>query len=308
MLNSHNMKNSKTRILLIITGLSLIFTAVLVMISIRDEKKYVGSANELPQVLTFTRSLQAGDVVKNVDLRWVAVRAPTPAGTLLRGQRSELDIVGSILNKAVAQGEPVREMSLYPKIGSASLAGKLNPGFRAVTISVDAAQLGSGRVLPNDRVDILLTPESGQSNGPIPMPTMPMAAQINTNVVKLLDNVRILAISGATEPENPETGRMDASILKDATVTLELRPDQAERVLASLALGKIALLLRRPNDFDEGGRIDQSPNLRVRPRQVPIPMTAPGQQAPSPLPGSGTGLGGQPQPTEPSVLIVRGSN
>jgi Flp pilus assembly protein CpaB len=140
------------------------------------------------------------------------------------------------------------------------------------------------------------------------MPTLPSAAPINTNVVKLLDNVRILAVSGATEPENPETGRMDASILKDATVTLELRPDQAERVLASLALGKIALLLRRPNDFDAGGRIDQNPNLRVRPGQAPIPMTAPGQQAPSPLPGSGTGLGGQPQPTEPSVVIVRGSN
>ena len=90
---------------------------------------------------------------------------------------------------------------------------------------------------------------------------MPTTAPISTNVIKLLDNIRILAISGATEPEKPETGRMDASILKDATVTLELRPDQAERVFASLALGKIALLLRRPNDFDAGGLSGQSPNL-----------------------------------------------
>lgn len=302
------MKNSKTRILLIITGLSLIFTAILIMISIRDEKKYVGSANELPQVLTFTRSLQAGDVVKNVDLRWTEVEKLVPSDAILRERKSELDIVGLTLTRAVSQGELVREAVLFPKIGGASLAGKLNVGFRAVTISVDAAQLGSGRVLPNDRVDILLTPVSGQSNGPIPLPAMATAAPISTNVIKLLDNVRILAISGATEPEKPETGRMDASILKDATVTLELRPDQAERVLASLALGKIALLLRRPNDFDAGGLSGQSPNLRVRPVQVPIPMTAPGQQASSPLPGSGTGLGGQPQPTEPSVVIVRGSN
>jgi pilus assembly protein CpaB len=298
----------KFHLLLLIVGFSLIFTAALMVFTVRDVENDAKSANELPHALTFTQSLQAGHILKSADLRWSRVDLPIPAGALIRGQKSELEIVGSILNNSVAQGELVREAVLFPKIGDASLAGKLNPGFRAVTISVDAAQLGSGRVLPNDRVDILLTPVSGQSNGPIPTPTMPTAAPISTNVIKLLDSVRILAISGATEPEKPETGRMDASILKDATVTLELRPDQAERVLASLALGKIALLLRRPNDFDAGGLSGQSPNLRVRPVQVPIPMTAPGQQAPSPLPGSGTGLGGQPQPTEPSVVIVRGSN
>lgn len=274
----------------------------------RHEESQSAINTALPQTLVFTQSLAAGHTLTGGDIRWISVDSPAPDGAVLRGQKSELEIVGSILNNSVAQGEPVREAVLFPKIGGASLAGKLNVGFRAVTISVDAAQLGSGRILPNDRVDILLTPERGQSNGPIPMPTMPTAAPISTNVIKLLDNVRILAISGATEPEKPETGRMDASILKDATVTLELRPDQAERVLASLALGKIALLLRRPNDFDVGGLSGQSPNLRMRPGQVPIPMTAPGQQAPSPLPGSGTGLGGQPQPTEPSVVIVRGSN
>lgn len=298
----------KFRLLLITIGLSLIFTSGLLVYSVEDEKSVAGSADEVKQILIFAQSLPAGHIVTGADLRWMTFKEPPPAGTVLRGQQSELEIIGGSLNAAVAQGEPVLETLLYPKIGSASLAGKLNPGFRAVTISVDDAQLGSGRVLPNDRVDILLTPGSGQSTSPLPMPTLPSAAPISANVIKILDNVRILAISGATEPEKPESGKMDASLLKNATVTLELRPDQAERVLASLALGKIALLLRRPNDFDAGGLSGQSPNLRVRPGQVPIPMTAPGQQAPSPLPGSGTGLGGQPQPTEPSVVIVRGSN
>jgi pilus assembly protein CpaB len=291
----------------LISGLCLILTASLTAYFYsRHEESQSAIKTELPQTLVFTQSLAAGHTLTGADIRWISVDSPAPDGAVLRGQKSELEIIGSILKNSVAQGEPVREAVLFPKIGGASLAGKLNPGFRAVTISVDAAQLGSGRVLPNDRVDILLTPESGQSSGP--MPTMPTTAPISTNVIKLLDNVRILAISGATEPEKPETGRMDTSILKDATVTLELRPDQAERVLASLALGKIAILLRRPNDFDAGGRGGQNPNLSARPGQVPIPMTAPGQQAPSPLPGSGAGLDGQPQPTEPSIVIVRGSN
>lgn len=302
------MKNNKFRLLSLIFGLSLVFTAFLLFYFYSFTNRDIEQREDLSNILVFAESLPAGHNLTSSDLIWKKVKMPTPTGALLRGRESELDIVGTTLSIAVAQGEPVREAVLFPKIGGASLAGRLNVGFRAVTISVDAAQLGSGRVLPNDRVDILLTPGSGQSNGPIPMPTIPTAAPISTNVIKLLDNVRILAISGATEPEKPETGRMDASILKDVTVTLELHPDQAERVLASLALGKIALLLRRPNDFDAGGLSGQSPNLRVRPGQVPIPMTAPGQQAPSPLPGSGTGLGGQPQPTEPSVVIVRGSN
>jgi pilus assembly protein CpaB len=302
------MKNSNLRLLLIIIGLSLIFTAGLFIITLENKESSANIVDEVPQVLVVTRSLPAGHILTNADLRWVAARTPTPAGTLLRGQHSELDIVGSILNKAVAEGEPIRETSLYPKIGSASLAGKLNPGFRAVTISVDAAQLGSGRVLPNDRVDILLTPESGQSSGPISIPTLPSAAPINTNVVKLLDNVRILAIGGATEPDKPETGKMDASILKDATVTLELRPDQAERVLASLALGKIALLLRRPYDVDAGDSRGQAFTGRARLGQFVQPNAVSAPQTPSTVPGSGTGPNGQPPLTEPSVVIVRGSN
>jgi Flp pilus assembly protein CpaB len=300
------MVNLKYRFLSVVLGVSLIITAGTIAFLGGSVKKDSATTDVLQKILIFTRTLPAGHTLSAADLKWVATTLPTPAGALIGGQKSELEIVGITLNRPVALGEPVSEAVLNPKIGAASLAGRLNPGFRAVTISVDATQLVSGRMLPSDRVDIVLTPGDGQASSPIPI--IQSSDPFRTKVIKVLDNVRILAIGGATEPAKPETGQMDASILSGSNVTLELRPDQAERVLASLALGKIALLLRRPNDFDTGGLSGQSPNLRVRPGQVPIPMTAPGQQAPSLLPGSGTGLGGQPQPTEPSVVIVRGSN
>lgn len=298
------------RSLYIVIGLALILTAVASVYLTQDSQKSdKEAAANAPSALVFTQGLPAGHVITTNDVRWMRLngKAP-PESAVLDTRQSELDIIGSSLKRAVTAGEAVREDLLAAKLSGAALATKLNPGFRAVTIDMDAAQLASGRVLPNDRVDLILTPGAPQGAGPIPMPTLPGTTPTMTGVTRILDNVRILAISGATEPADPEKAEMDSSLLKGATVTLELRPDQAERVLASLALGKIALLLRRPNDVDGPTAIPTVTQNRAALRGLPRPpVTTPPANVANPLPVLPAGVAASPA-AEPSVLIVRGSN
>lgn len=288
--------NQKLRLVAFILGLSLIMSAgLLFYVESETESADTQKRAESPKILVFTQNLPAGHILSSGDVRWRPLdSSPAPAGGILKATQSELDLLGAPLKLAVVSGQLVREPLLGPKPNEAMLSYKLNPGYRAVTINVDAAQLASGRVLPNDYVDLLLTPGS-QGGSLIPMPSMPSGQPTISGVTRVLDKVRILAIGGATELEKPETGQMDSSFLKDNSVTLELRPDDARRVLAANALGKISLLLRRPNDAADAIANPRPQGL------APLPRAAPPQSAPTP----NSAPLGEAEP--PSVIIVRGS-
>jgi pilus assembly protein CpaB len=271
-----------------------------------EEASRTAKMAEAPKVLVFTRALPAGHILASIDVRWRALgSSPAPEGSVLKSTQSDADLLGTPLKLPVVAGQLVRPSLLGAKTSEAMLSSKLNPGFRAVTISVDGPQLVSGRLLPNDHVDLLLTPGSAQGSSLIPVPSMPSAQPSMTGVTRLLDNVRILAVGGVTELEKPETGQLESSMLKDTTVTLELRPEDARRLLAANALGKIALLLRRPLDADEpsrGGPMGN--NQRALP---PLPNIGAPQNTPQ---GSSSAIAGAEsgKAEAPAVIIVRGSN
>ncbi len=301
--------NQSFRLVAIILGLSLTLSAGLLFYMQSFEK---ASANqqpaETPKILVFTRDLPAGHLLTSGDVRWRALgSSPAPEGSILKAKQSEVDLLGAPLKLPVMAGQLVRLQAMGAKPSDVLLSSKLNPGYRAVTISVDGAQLVSGRLLPNDRVDLVLTPGASQGGSVIPLPSRPSSQPNMVGVSRIIDNVRVIAIGGATEPEKPESGQMETSMLKDATVTLELRPEEARRVLAANAVGKIALLLRRPLDPDApmlgrrtGERLQSLPPLpsTSQPPSTPAAGATPAVAGASPTTSSET----------PSVIIVRGSN
>lgn len=301
--------NQKFRLVFIGLGLSLTGTAgLLLYVQSKNDASRVQMAVEAPKILVFTRDLPAGHILTSGDVRWRALgNSPAPEGSILKAKQSEVDLLGAPLKLPVMAGQLVRLQAMGAKPSDALLSSKLNPGYRAVTISVDGAQLVSGRLLPNDRVDLVLTPGASQGGSVIPMPSMPSSQPNMVGVTRILDNVRVIAIGGATEPEKPESGQMETSMLKDATVTLELRPEEARRVLAANALGKIALLLRRPLDPD-------APMLgrRIGERAQGLPPLPSASQSPGTLATGATPAvaGASPATASetPSVIIVRGSN
>ena len=101
--------------------------------------------------------------------------------------------------------------------------------MRAVTVGVDAVSGLSGLVWPGDRVDLILT-QSQEGND------IPASRRVSGETV--LHDVRVLAIDrqliqGATS-ESPESQAA-------RTVTLEVTPSDAERVVVATRLGHLSL-------------------------------------------------------------------
>jgi pilus assembly protein CpaB len=278
-----------------------LLTSTIAYVTLDPRSRDADAPASLNKVLVFSTDLSAGHILAPRDFRWVnASERSGLAGDFLQREEEKLSAIGGRLSQNVLAGEPVRKTSYAPKPAKPLLSQQLNPGFRALTISTDTSQLAAGRLLPGDHVDVLLTPAGGQQGGPIALPNMSAPTAGATNVTRLYENVRVLAISGATEPEDAAEGKMDSSLLKDATITLELRPDQAERVLAASAIGKIALLLRRP--FDPVSQAPAPMSARARFQLRPASV-APAAAAPSTDPALST------TPAAPQgVIIIRGTN
>jgi pilus assembly protein CpaB len=134
------------------------------------------------------------------------------------------------------QGEPIREQKLVRAEGSGFMAAILPSGMRAVSTEISAETGAGGFILPNDRVDIVLTrhlknPDGGNTNGPMGGNDLVISEII-------LTNIRVLAIDQAPKEKDGQNA------VVGKTVTLELRPDQVAKLSAARQGGTLTLALR----------------------------------------------------------------
>src|SRR6266702_8781053 len=140
------------------------------------------------------------------------------------------------------------ELVLRPKITApgqrASLSVLLEEGQRAVTVRVDDIRGVAGFILPGDRVDVmLLRAETRQG-------------ETENSADVLLEYVKVLAIDQLmNERQDKPTV---ASVAK--AVTLQVSPEQAQKLLLAGNVGKLSLVLRQPAEgrTAEGRRITDS--------------------------------------------------
>ena len=96
------------------------------------------------------------------DMAWDEVPAGTVVGAdIVRGSASETDFVGAATRRAFAARQPLTAAELAKPGDREFLVAVLAPGYRAVSINVDAVQSASGLVLPDDHVDVILTQSFG---------------------------------------------------------------------------------------------------------------------------------------------------
>src|SRR5207253_1363213 len=119
--------------------------------------------------------------------------------------------------------------------GSGFMAAILPAGYRAISTEISPETGAGGFILPNDRVDVLLTKREKNPDGKSP--------DISNSEV-ILANVRVLAIDQA--PKEKE----GSSSLVGKTVTLELKPEQAETLARSRQSGSLTLALRSIADVN----------------------------------------------------------
>jgi len=188
---------------------------------------------ETVDVLVAKSDIGLGQTVKLEDLLWQTWPASTVSNTFIR--RSDrpdatTQVAGSIARAPFIAGEPIREQKLVKADGSGFMAAILPTGMRAVSTEISPETASGGFILPNDRVDVVLTRH--QKN--------PDHADSNDIVVSqiILSNIRVLAIDQAPKEKDGQNS------LVGRTVTLELKTEQTSALAAARQAGTLSLALR----------------------------------------------------------------
>ena len=162
------------------------------------------------------------------------------------------EFAGGIVRRVIRAGEPILASKLFKRDEPGFLAGMLEPGMRAVSISVTAVTSASGFIFPGDYVDVVLTHDKIREvmqkrvkkspNIKAPLTILSTASET------ILRHIRILATGQKVD-------QFDTTALIVGTVTLELTPKQAEMVATAKSMGKLSLVLRSL----EEGEIEEGP-------------------------------------------------
>ena len=258
-------------------------------------------------VLSAAHPIPAGMLLRLEDLAWFEVPQSTlTAASLLRGRATDMEFVGAIARRAFAEREAIVASGLAKPGERDFLVVALAPGHRAVSISVDAAQVTSGLLTPGDRVDVVLTQNFTQAHTDLRQKTVGETVLHDLRVIALDQNYNPAARPG----ESKTAGIPDFKPPK--TVTLEVSEREAEMLLVADQLGKVQLTLRGradPNAVAIPGRrtwaADVSRALRdvaaqTMQAEAPVAPVAAGPVVVAPATAA-------PEPAPTVIEVVRGN-
>jgi pilus assembly protein CpaB len=199
-------------------------------------------AVQLPtvDVLVAKSDIGLGQSVKPENLQWQTWPAAATSNSFIRrNERPEAttQIAGSIARAPFIAGEPIREQKLVRADGSGFMAAILPIGMRAVATEITPETAAGGFILPNDRVDVILSKHEKNPDSRAGTTDL-----VNSEII--LTNIRVLAIDQAPkekEGQNAVVGR---------TVTLELKPEQTETLARARQSGSLSLALRSIADIN----------------------------------------------------------
>lgn len=189
-------------------------------------KEYITRRAERPA----TSSTTAQVVVAAMDLPFAArldqskvrvvqwPRESLPAGIV----QDPKQVDGKILQRSLLRGEAITTDRLLDHLGGSTLSAMIHEGMRAISVRVDDVAGVAGFILPGNRVDILSSNADGTS-------------------YTLLTNVNVLAIDQEASPEKDKPAVVRA-------LTLEVSPDEAERLDAVGRQGALRFTLRNPSE------------------------------------------------------------
>jgi pilus assembly protein CpaB len=152
-----------------------------------------------------------------------------PKASVPNGAFSSADkIVGKINKAKIVAGEPILESRLAGD--GTGLTVRLEAGKRAMAVKVDEIIGVSGFLMPDDRVDVIVTTAPATGN-----------AQNEKFSKIVLQNKRVLSVAQNVEQkdEKPQLAH---------SITLEVTPEEAEKLSLASQEGQIILALRALGD------------------------------------------------------------
>ena len=239
------------------------------------------SAAKVGTIVVASRPMAFGTALsrENIDeIPWAGARLPEGAYATTH---DVLKDGGRVVLASLDTGEPVLRSKITEPGQRGSLSSLVKDGMRAVTVRVDDVRGVAGFILPGDFVDIILIGDDS-------------SIRHEGYSETLLQHVKVLAIDQlvSERQEHPTVAK---------AVTVEVTPQEAQKLLLASNVGKLSLVLRQPGD------LNPSPDRRVTEKDLgnmppaePIRVAAPVQPAPPPAV--------KPPPSDTvTVVIVRGT-
>jgi pilus assembly protein CpaB len=163
--------------------------------------------------------------------------APIPNGSAPEGAFRKFDeAIGRVAVTPIGVREPITDRKLAPEGTAAGLQAMIPEGYRALTVKVDEVVGISGFLMPGSYVDVVavIVPiaQSAVAQGPI------------SKIV--LQNIKVLASGGNLD--KPENQREPSSV---RAVTLQVTPDQAEKLVLAANESKLQLVMRNFGDQED---------------------------------------------------------
>jgi pilus assembly protein CpaB len=187
-----------------------------------SNQEIVVAAQDIPPGTTINEEVIKKGMIKTT---------PWPKNSIPVGAfSSPQQVVGKINRVKILANEPILESRLAGE--GAGLTVRLEAGKRALAVRVDEIIGVSGFIVPDDRVDVILT-------------TTPLGANQDAKVSKIvLQNKRVLSVAQSTEQK-------DGKPQLERSITLEVSPEEAEKLSLASQEGHIVLALRGLGDDSE---------------------------------------------------------
>ncbi len=232
----------------ILTLLFLVSLCVVVILGLRALPQRVDPdpAAARHEILAAAAALPAGTLLRAKDVAWQPAIAGAEPGTILRprgpagnpshelDQQARAEVYGAALRTGIEPGKPITRDAIVKPGDRDFLQIVLSPRARAIAIPVATSGASTGLLHPGDRVDVILT-QAFKNDPPL------TRRSVSETIV---ENLRVLAIDA------PDTKPNGAGNSFGRTVTLEVTPEQAERINVATELGKLSLTLRNMTGVD----------------------------------------------------------
>lgn len=229
---------SKTMILMILAiGCGLVASILTSRMLAQNNQAEV----EKVSVLVAKQKIALGTAIKEPEKLFVTkqfIKGEEPKGAITKFE----ELKDKRLNKPINPEVHVTPEDFEDEATS-GLQGVIRPGYRAIAIKVAADTNVAGFVRPHSRVDVISTVRGSEQNS---------ISRI------ILENMLVLAV----DQMNTRDGEKVAHVA--STVTLEAKPDEAEKLAMAGAMGELRLVLRNNEDEDPSGTRGARPSDVVR--------------------------------------------
>lgn len=228
------MESKAKLIVLSVAGVVVAFGAISVYNAVvgTQEVAIVEKEDNKNFALLAKRDLSAGSFVQvPQDVDWAEVPPNSITDAHIREGTVQLGVFnGAVVRRQLRAGDLVTQDALMTSREGGFMSAVLENGFRAISVAVNPTSGNAGFISPGDRVDMIVTRKVRNSNS---------SGGSDEQIVSetFIEDVRVLAVD--QQLDNPENKAILAK-----TVTVQVSPDQAEKIAVAAEIGKISLVLR----------------------------------------------------------------